>query len=128
VTAATPTADPLAPLLDALAARLAPLVASLVAAELAKPVAPIVEGLVDKRAAAQALGTSQATLDRLAREGLPYERVGTRRRFDVQRCRSWLAARGKRPTTRLPAERRDAEVDVDVDAIAHAAGLRRHAA
>ena len=60
---------------------------------------------------------SLATIDRACLQGLPYELVGTRRRFDLAAVRAWYAARGKAATT-------VAQRDPAVDAIARSAGLR----
>ena len=120
----------LTPLVDRLADRVAIRVADvLVTRAVAEPppetFAPGV--LVDKRTAARAIGTSQATLDRLVHEGAPVHVVATRRRFEISELRGWLAARGKRRTVAKP-KRRDADdilLDQQVDEIARAAGLRR---
>jgi len=81
---------------------------------------PEPSGLLRKSGLARALSISTSTVDRLVREGLPYEPAGSGKRFDLKACRVWLAARGKRPTT---APRRAAADDIDVSDVAAAAGL-----
>ncbi len=73
--------------------------------------------LLGRAGLSKALGVSLATVDRACLQGLPYELVGTRRRFDLVAVRAWFAARGKVATT--PIAR-----DPAVDAIARSAGLR----
>lgn len=76
-------------------------------------------GQVDRRGLARALGCSLVTVDRAVRDGLPSSAVGARRRFDVEACRAWFAARGQRPVPKpAPAD------DVDVSAALARGGLR----
>jgi hypothetical protein len=77
------------------------------------------DGLLPKQKIAKALDVSVATIDRLTREGMPIAaHVGDARRFDLDACRAWLAARGKKPTT-APKKAHD----VDIDDVLHGAGL-----
>jgi hypothetical protein len=57
--------------------------------------APAPVPLVDKRELARLLDVSVATIDRLARSGMPFQPVGDARRFDIAACRAWLADHGK---------------------------------
>lgn len=63
------------------------------------------------------LGTSKATINRAAREGLPFFHVGSSRRFDLAAAKAWFEARPKRSLA-------PPEVDPDVAAIARRNGLR----
>jgi hypothetical protein len=75
--------------------------------------------LLSKAALGKRLDVSVATVDRLTREGMPVAaHVGDARRYDLETCRQWLAARGKRPTK---APKRDT---VDISAVVEGAGLR----
>jgi hypothetical protein len=78
-------------------------------------------GPLTKNELAKALRTSIATVDRLVREGMPSEIVGTRRRFDLAPCRAWLAARGRKPTSKRRATDED---PIDVTRVVRRAGLR----
>lgn len=49
--------------------------------------------LLDRAGLGRALNVSVATIDRLARSGLPFDRVGEVRRFDLVAVRAWLASR-----------------------------------
>jgi hypothetical protein len=81
--------------------------------------APDGELLLSKQRLAKALEVSVATVDRLTREGMPIAaHVGDARRYDLDSCRSWLAARGKRPT-RAPKR----AADVDIGDVVDGAGL-----
>lgn len=101
--------------LDALAARLrAALPAPVVPAAPADP-----EGLVAGPVVDRHLAISAATRNRLVKEGMPTVIVGYRRRYNVAACRTWVEARGRKPTK--AAVRDDVEID---DVLAHA-GMRR---
>ncbi len=45
------------------------------------------------------LRVSTSTIDRFCREGMPHTFAGDRKRFHIDECRAWLAARGKRAAT-----------------------------
>ncbi len=47
--------------------------------------------LLNRAGLARELGCSLASVDRMARQGLPFVRVGSVRRFDLQAVRGWLA-------------------------------------
>jgi len=47
--------------------------------------------LLDRAGLARELGCSLASVDRMARQGLPFVRVGSVGRFDLQLVRDWLA-------------------------------------
>lgn len=87
---------------------------------LAMPPAP--SGSLVKAELAKALRVSLATVDRLVREGMPCELVGARRRFDLEACRVWLAARGRKSTA-SPAPRAEDD-SIDVTRVTRRAGLR----
>jgi hypothetical protein len=61
--------------------------------------------LLTKCELGRALNVSNATIDRFAREGMPFVPVGSHRRFELEACRMWLAARGAKPTTPKPSLR-----------------------
>jgi hypothetical protein len=84
-----------------------------------KTAEPEPTGLLSRRALAKHLSRSVATVDRLVLEGLPHSFVGDSKRFDLQDCLDWLAARGKRATKAKPSK-----ADVDVSDVAESAGLR----
>ena len=115
--------DLLRTLVDALAAALAPMVAEQVAARMQPAPAVNAPGaLLTKKELATTLGVSTATVDRLTREGLRIAAyVGDARRFDLEACRTWLTARGKRPTKSPPRSTSRSELDE----VARSAGLRR---
>ena len=46
--------------------------------------------LLDRKGLARELAVSVASIDRLAREGLPFVRVGAVKRFDLKLIRAWL--------------------------------------
>jgi hypothetical protein len=77
------------------------------------------EGLT-KIELAKRLGKSTSTIDRLDREpGAPFHYVGDRRVYDLHLYSTWLAGRGKRPTTPAPSNN-----EIDIDDVASGAGLR----
>lgn len=78
------------------------------------------ERLLPKKRIASTLGVSVATVDRLTREGMPVAaHVGDARRYDLEACKAWLAARGRRPTK----AQKKAD-DVDIADVIDSAGLR----
>jgi hypothetical protein len=79
-------------------------------------------GLLTKRQLAATLSVSATKIDRLVRDGLPHETVGSVRRFDLERCRAWLATRGKKATT--PAAKPPEEDAIDITRVVRRAGLR----
>jgi hypothetical protein len=81
--------------------------------------------LVGKLVAAMALGVSPATLDRLCAQGAPFERVGSRRKFELEEMRAWLRTRGARPTT--PKSKPPEQDAIDVGPALVRAGLRSSA-
>jgi hypothetical protein len=83
------------------------------------PVEVDAPGLLSKGQLARALHVSTATIGRLDVEGMPHTIVGTRHRYDVDACRTWLASRGRKPTKAKPSDR-----DVDVSDVLASAGLR----
>lgn len=50
---------------------------------------------------ATALRRSTATIDRYVAGGMPYDATGTRRGYDLEACRAWLAARAPRERTNI---------------------------
>jgi hypothetical protein len=76
------------------------------------------EGLLSPAELARALHVSPATVGRLDGEGMPHVIVGTRKRYALDACRSWLAARGSRPTRAKPSD------NVNIDSVCARAGLR----
>ena len=51
---------------------------------------------LDQQHLARALGKSTQSIRNWTREGLPVERIGPHRRYDLPACQAWLAARPKR--------------------------------
>lgn len=84
----------------------------------APAVTPKTTGLTKKELGA-ALGKSVSSIDRLDREGAPHTFCGDTKRYDLEAYRTWLSARGKRPTKAAPPSN-----DVDISDVADAAGLR----
>ena len=116
--------DLLRTLVDALATALAPMVAERVAARMQPvPAVNAPPSLLSKKKLASTIGVSVSTIDRLTHEGMPIAaHVGDARRYDLDACRSWLSARGKRPTK---APSRSTLRPGDLDEVARSAGLRR---
>jgi hypothetical protein len=86
------------------------------------PSEPVSVGLVKAKVAAKAIGASITTFNRLAREpGAPCEMIGAQPRYDIEKFRAWLAARGKKPTT--PSNQRSTD-PIDVTSVLNRAGLR----
>ena len=77
--------------------------------------------LLTKEELAKKIGKSKSTIDRLDREGAPHVFVGDTKRYDLEKYRSWLVARGKRPTT----ARAPVTATVDVSDVIEGAGLVR---
>jgi hypothetical protein len=88
----------------------------------AAPIHAPAPGLLTKRQLAATLSVSATKIDRLVRDGLPHETVGAVRRFDLERCRTWLATRGKKATT--PAAKPPEEDAIDITRVVRRAGLR----
>jgi hypothetical protein len=61
----------------------------------------------DTATLARALRVSKAQVSRLTKSGLPYQIVGTRKRYNLVECRAWLAARGPVAAPRRTNKRRD---------------------
>lgn len=82
-------ADPLGPMVAALAAG----IAAQLRAELADMVAEPLPALLDRGRLARELCCAAGTVDRLVRDGLPFVRVGADRRFDLVHVKAWLESR-----------------------------------
>jgi hypothetical protein len=83
---------------------------------------PVVDGaLVDKKTLAAALALSTITVDRMCREGAPFEMVNARRRFDLAKVKAWCAARGQKTSHAGRAEEDD---PIDISSIVRRAGFR----
>jgi hypothetical protein len=63
--------------------------------------APKRSAWVAKKELATYLRISVATVDRLDREGAPFERVGNAKRYELTKYREWLKSRGAGPTTKV---------------------------
>lgn len=48
---------------------------------------------LSKSQLAAALGRSSSTIDRYVLDGMPYDGAGTRKTFDLEKCRTWLRER-----------------------------------
>ena len=78
--------DPLAPMVDALAAGLSERLRGMLAELVAEPL----PALLDRGRLARELCCAPATVDRMVKEGLPFVRVGSDRRFDLHAVKAWL--------------------------------------
>jgi hypothetical protein len=77
-------------------------------------------GLLTKKQLGRAIGKSVASIDRFDREGAPHAFVGDTKRYRLAAYTTWLAARGRKPTT-APRRARD---EVDISDVIATNGLR----
>ena len=92
------------------------------AASTPTPGPPTTPSLLTKQELAKTLSVSVTKVDRLVRDGLPHESVGSVRRFDLDACRTWLNTRGKKATT--PAAKSPEEDSIDISRVIRRGGLR----
>lgn len=81
--------DPLAPLVGALAPAIAAALRPMVAEMVAEPLPTY----LDRGRLGRELCCAPATIDRMVKEGLPFVRVGSDRRFDLHAVKAWLESK-----------------------------------
>lgn len=81
-------------------------------------------GLLSARELAKTIGCSATQVQKLTAAGMPVVMVGTRRRYDVQTCRDWLASRNGEPLP-VPPKKTGIEDPIDVSRAMAKSGLRR---
>lgn len=81
--------------------------------------------LLSSRELAAAFGIGVTGVVRATAAGMPFEPVGSKRRYSLEDCRAWFAEHGARP---LPVTHREVKAEddpIDVSAVVSRSGLRR---